>query len=69
MHWFAIGLLALVLGFINAWLSPKIASAVPASVQQNKIVATFINGGIILLAVFIAVFLLDVIGIKTEARA
>lgn len=66
MHWFAIALLALVLGYINAYLSPKISAAVPASLSQNKIVATFINGGIILIAVFIAVFLLHVIGIRAD---
>jgi hypothetical protein len=69
MHWFAIGLLALVLGYINAFVTPKISSAVPASLQQNRIVSTFINGGIILIAVFISVFVLHVIGIRVEGKA
>jgi predicted tellurium resistance membrane protein TerC len=68
MHWFGIALLALVLGYINAFISPLISSALPASAQQNKIVATFINGGIILAAVFIAVFILSAIGVKTSEK-
>lgn len=64
MHWFAIALLALVLGFINSWLSPKIAAVIPASATQNRLVMTFANGAIILIAVFISVFLLSVIGVR-----
>lgn len=66
MHWIAIALLALFLGYINAFLSPKISAAVPASLQQNKIASTFINGAIILVAVAISVFLLHIIGMRPD---
>lgn len=69
MHWIGIALLALVLGYVNAFISPLISAAIPASANQNKIVQTFINGAIILVAVFIAVFALSAIGIKTTERA
>lgn len=61
MHWLWIAVLALLLGFVNAWITPFITAAIPASVQQNKWVATFINGAIILFAVFVAVFILSAV--------
>jgi len=69
MHWFGIALLALLLGYVNAYVTPMINAAIPASAQQNKIVGTFVNGAIILVGVFIAVFILSVIGVKTVERA
>lgn len=69
MHWFGIALLALLLGYVNAYITPMISAAIPASAQQNKIVQTFINGSIILVAVFVAAFILSVIGVRTVEKA
>jgi hypothetical protein len=68
MHWFGLALLALVLGYVNAWVSPKIAAALPAAAQQSKIAQAFFNGAIILFAVFIAAFVLRFVGVRTVER-
>ena len=64
MHWFAIALLALLLGFIVGPINSWVTSVIPASTLQNTWVKAFVNGGIILLAVFVSVFLLSVIGVR-----
>ena len=64
MHWFAIALLALVLGFIVGPINGWVTKMIPASTLQNTWVKAFVNGGIILLAVFVSVFLLSVIGVR-----
>jgi len=65
MHWFGIALLALVLGFVYSWIQPNIAKLIPASAQGNMVVNTFLTGAIILVGVFLSVFLLSIIGIKS----
>jgi hypothetical protein len=66
MHWIAIALLALVLGFVNAYVSPLISARIPASVQQNRITQAFFSGAVILVAVFVSAFLLSLFGLSVK---
>ncbi len=57
-------ILAGLLGYVNAWLQPKIASVLPVSLTKGKMAQVFLNGGIILVALFVSVILLRAVGLK-----
>lgn len=68
MAWLALALLALVLGYVNAWVTPKALAIIPASAQSSKLAQAFFNGAIILVAVFIAAFVLRLVGMDTVRK-
>ena len=69
MHWFGIALLALILGYVSQYILPLIANRIPASISQKKVVGTFVAGAILLVGIFIAVWILSAVGVKTGASA
>lgn len=61
----AIGVLAVVLGFIHSWIEPRIMSALPAAIpQQNMVVKPLITGGVILVALFLANVIVGATGLR-----
>jgi hypothetical protein len=69
MHWIGLALLALVAGIVNTKVTPLVANAVPGSASQNFWIKSFVSGALILLTVFVAVFALSIIGVKTARAA
>jgi hypothetical protein len=64
MHIVALAVLALLLGFIHQLIFPKLQSAVPASLQQGRILGAFFTGAFILVAFFLANMVLGVTGLR-----
>jgi hypothetical protein len=61
----ALGVLAIVLGFIHSWIEPRIVSAIPAAVPaQNMVVKPLITGGVILIALFAANLIVGAVGLR-----
>lgn len=65
MHIIAIAIMALVLGFIYTLIQPKLQAAIPASFPQGRIAQSLVVGAIILVAVFIASWIVGLLGRKT----
>jgi uncharacterized membrane protein len=51
-------LTAFVLGLVITYVQPYVAGAVPAALQSNKWVAVAVVGGLALISLFIAAFVL-----------
>jgi hypothetical protein len=67
MHIVAIAITALVLGFIYTLIQPKLQAAIPASFPQGKIAQSLVVGAIILVAVFIASWIVGLVGMRRAA--
>lgn len=67
MHWIALALLALIVGWVHTRLSPIILARVPAGATKSVWAMTFFTGVVILLVVFIASFALSLVGLRHKA--
>lgn len=67
MHIIAIAIMALVLGFIYTLIQPKLQAAIPASFPQGRIAQSLVIGAIILVAVFIASWIVGLFGMRRTA--
>lgn len=68
MHWIGLALLALLVGLFQANVTPMITAKFPASVTANKWALSFFNGAVILLAIFVAAFVLSIVGVRTVSK-
>jgi hypothetical protein len=66
MHWIAIALLALAVGWFHTKVSPLILAKVPASASKSVWAMTFFTGAVILIAVFVAAFALSMVGLSPK---
>lgn len=64
MHIVALAVMALVLGFIYTLIQPKLQAAIPASFPQGKIAQSLVVGAIILIAVFLASWIVGLFGMR-----
>ena len=64
MHIFALAVMALVLGFIYTLIQPKLQAAIPASFPQGRIAQSLVIGAIILVAVFLASWIVGLFGMR-----
>lgn len=64
MHIVALAVMALVLGFIYTLIQPKLQAAIPASFPQGKIAQSLVIGAIILIAVFLASWIVGLFGMR-----
>lgn len=64
MHIIALAVMALVLGFIYTLIQPKLQAAIPASFPQGKIAQSLVIGAIILIAVFLASWIVGLFGMR-----
>lgn len=64
MHIVALAVMALVLGFIYTLIQPKLQAAIPASFPQGKIAQSLVIGAIILVAVFLASWIMGLFGMR-----
>lgn len=62
MHWIALALLALLVGWLHTKISPVILAKAPST--GGAWTLTFFTGAVILLVVFIAAFGLSLVGLK-----
>jgi len=62
MHIVALAIMALVLGFIYTMIQPKLQAAIPASFPQGRIAQSLVVGAIILVAVFLASWIVGLFG-------
>jgi hypothetical protein len=67
MHIFALAVMALILGFIYTLIQPKLQAAIPASFPQGRIAQSLVVGAIILVAVFLASWIVGLFGMKRAA--
>jgi hypothetical protein len=64
MHIFALAVMALILGFIYTLIQPKLQAAIPASFPQGRIAQSLVVGAIILVAVFLASWIVGLFGVR-----
>lgn len=64
MHIIALAIMALVLGFIYTLIQPKLQAAIPASFPQGRIAQSLVIGAIILIAVFLASWIVGLFGMR-----
>lgn len=71
MHLVGLLVLALLVGWLQAFLAPKVstwsASVLPASWQSMKVVNILVNGLLILFVLFVATFALREVGLRKKA--
>jgi uncharacterized membrane protein YagU involved in acid resistance len=67
MHIVALAMMALVLGFIYTMIQPKIQAVIPASFPQGKLAQSLVVGAIILVAVFLASWIVGLFGLRKAA--
>jgi hypothetical protein len=66
MHWIGLALLALVVGWLQAKIAPKILSSIPTSATKSTWAVVFFNGAVIIIVVFIAAFALSLVGLRPK---